>query len=66
MKIISWNIRGLDSSHKKRFMPKLIKERDPDVVLIQEMKIEKFESMVVQRLWGITNVDYAESGAHGR
>ncbi|KAI8563375.1 hypothetical protein RHMOL_Rhmol03G0107200 [Rhododendron molle] len=56
MKIISWNIRDMGSSVKKRFLTKLIKERNPDVIMIQETKIEKFEVVAVQRLWGNTRV----------
>lgn len=65
MKIISWNIRGLGSSVKKRFVSKLIKDRSPDVLLLQETKIERFERSIVQRMWGSYDVDYAESGAVG-
>lgn len=46
MKILLWNIRGLGSTVKKRFVSKLIKERGPDVVIywdsIRFQNLEKF------------------------
>lgn len=65
MKIISWNIRGLGSSVKKRFISKLIKERAPEVLLIQETKVDKFEIDSIRRMWGKVEVDFAEVGAEG-
>ncbi|KAG5539950.1 hypothetical protein RHGRI_020247 [Rhododendron griersonianum] len=62
MKIISWNIRGLGSSTKKRFVSKLIKDRYPDILFLQETKIERFEMSVVHRMWGTADVEYAEYG----
>ncbi|KAG5556812.1 hypothetical protein RHGRI_007162 [Rhododendron griersonianum] len=63
MKIISWNIRGLGSSVKNRIVTKLIKDKSPDVLLLQETKIVRFKMSVAQRMWGSFVVEYAESGA---
>lgn len=65
MKIISWNIRGMGSSVKKRFLAKLIKERRPDMCMIQETKLERVDKGMVQRVWGDFDVDFADSGAVG-
>lgn len=43
MKIISWNIRGIGSSLKKRFISKIIRERSPDVLFLQETKVESLK-----------------------
>lgn len=56
MNIISWNIRGLGSSVKKRLVSKLIKDGNPDVLFLRETKIESFESSVFQRTWGSSDV----------
>ena len=40
MKFISWNIRGMGSEVKKRFVSKLISHRNLDFMLIQESKME--------------------------
>lgn len=65
MKIISWNIRWLASSVKKRFVSKHIRDRSPNVLLLHETKIERFEMYVVQKMWGSSDVAYAESGSVG-
>lgn len=41
------------SSIKKRFLYKLIKKRKPDMVFIQETKMESLDRSVVQRTFGV-------------
>jgi endonuclease/exonuclease/phosphatase family metal-dependent hydrolase len=38
MKIISWNIRGLNGRSKKKMLRDLILAEKPDIVLLQETK----------------------------
>ncbi|KAH7843740.1 hypothetical protein Vadar_020239 [Vaccinium darrowii] len=52
MKIQSWNTRGLRSRVKKRFLIKIIKDRRPDIMFIQESKLEQVELSDYQRFWG--------------
>lgn len=66
MKIITWNIRGLGSTVKKRFLSMLIKERSPGIFLVQETKLESVEVLDIQKLWGKANVDFVVSGAVGK
>lgn len=65
MQIISWNIRGLGSSVKKRFLFKFIKKRKPDVVFVQETKLESIDVFAIQKIWGRGNFDFAYSSAVG-
>lgn len=65
MQIISWNIRGLGSSVKKHFVSKLIKKRKPDLIFIQETKLECIDRFVVQKLRGSGDFDFAFSNATG-
>lgn len=65
MQIISWNIRGFGSSVKKRFVSKLIKKRKPDMILIQETKMESIDRFIVQKLWGNGDFEFAFSEASG-
>ncbi|KAH7861840.1 hypothetical protein Vadar_031605 [Vaccinium darrowii] len=65
MKIISWNIRGLSSAVKKRFVNSLLKERKPDILLIQETKVEQMEDFHVKKLWYDTELEYAVVNANG-
>ena len=50
MQITTWNIRGLGSNVKKRFLAKLIKKRKPDMMFVQETKLEAVESFAVQNM----------------
>lgn len=65
MQIITWNIRGLGSSVKKRFLSKLIKRRKPSMVCVQETKLEFLDRIAVLKLWGNSDVDFACSSAVG-
>ena len=39
MKVISWNIRGLNSKGKQRYLKERLKVEKPQVMLIQETKV---------------------------
>ena len=41
MKLISWNIRGLNGSHKQEIIRNLIRDQRPNILLIQETKMKK-------------------------
>ncbi len=41
MKILSWNIRGLNGIHKQEVIRNMIRDQRPDVFLIQETKMKK-------------------------
>ena len=41
MKIITWNIRGLNSSHKLDMVRNLVREHKLAILLLQETKMEK-------------------------
>lgn len=62
---MTWNIRGLGSTVKKRFLVKLIKEGKPDMVSIQETKLESVERIAIQKLWGGTNMEFECSNSVG-
>jgi exonuclease III len=38
MKIITWNIRGLNGRSKQRILRNCVKSEDPDILLLQETK----------------------------
>lgn len=46
MRIISWNIRGMGSTVKKRFLSKLIKERGLDMVMGRNLKLKGLKSLL--------------------
>ena len=41
MKVLSWNYRGLGSKAKEEATKELIRLAQPDILLIQETKMEK-------------------------
>lgn len=43
MKIISWNIRGLNNPHKKDMVRNMIRANKSDIVLLQENKMPKYK-----------------------
>lgn len=48
MKLLSWNIRGLNSQGKQRYLKEKIKNKKPQIILIQETKVlaVKLESIL--------------------
>lgn len=65
MQIISWNIRGLGILIKKRFLSKLIKKRKPDMVWVQETKLEAIDSIAIRNIWGGNNIEFSSSSSVG-
>ena len=41
MKLISWNVRGLNGAHKQEIVKNLIRDQRPIFLLIQETKMKK-------------------------
>jgi len=65
MKIISWNIRGLQSFEKKREVRNLVQEKNPFILCIQETKLSVFDSIVCKSMWGGENVDFSFQSSVG-
>lgn len=65
MIILSWNIRGLGSRVKKRFQIKIIKDRRPNIMFIQESKLEQVELSDYQRFGGNLGVAGVFSKSEG-
>ena len=52
MKVLSWNCRGLGSKVKEEAMKDLIRLAKPDILLIQETKMENDSFLQVsEKLW---------------
>jgi exonuclease III len=67
MKIITWNIRGLNSKSKQRILRDCIKEESPNILMLQEMKCAGMEAEIIfQRIWKGCNYIHTDSvGASG-
>ena len=58
LKIISWNVRGLNNPQKRDNVKNLLKEWKCDVVCFQETKLDRANSFVVKSLWGSPFFDW--------
>jgi len=50
MKLISWNLNGLNAVHKKGHLTKYVKEEKPDVICFQETKTQN--STIIHKMLG--------------
>lgn len=55
----------MGSFTKKKFLFKLIKKRKPDMIFVQETKLEDIDRFDVQKLWGNGNFEFAYSKSNG-
>lgn len=51
MKLISYNIRGLGGKVKKKEIQKLVREQKPNMLCVQETKMEVVDRKVCAQLW---------------
>jgi exonuclease III len=67
MKMLSWNIRGLNAKSKQGFLRERIKKEQPDILLLQETKcVGEEASFTLQKCWKQANhVEFDAKGATG-
>jgi exonuclease III len=67
MKILTWNIRGLNGRSKQRTLRECIKVENPDLLLLQETKCAGAEAEIIfQRIWRDCNfISTDAAGASG-
>lgn len=58
LKLLSWNVRGLNNPHKRDIVKDLLEEWKSDVVCLQETKLDSTISTIVKSLWGRPFVDW--------
>ena len=51
LKIISWNVRGLNDSQKCLIVKNLLREWKCDVICLQETKLAGLDRQMVGKLW---------------
>ena len=59
LKIISWNVKGLNERDKRLRVRNLIRKWGPNVVCLQETKMQLINKAVIRSLWGDQHVDWA-------
>ena len=63
VKIISWNVRGLNEHDKRLRVRNLIRKWGPNVVCLQETKMELIKRAMIRSLWGGQHVDWSNLGS---
>jgi hypothetical protein len=52
LKLLSWNVRGLNDPKKREVLKNWLTEWKVDVVCLQETKLDKVDWKVIQSIWG--------------
>ena len=58
LKLLSWNVRGLNDPHKRVVVKNLLREWKCDIVCLQESKLDSTNSILVKNLRGSPFVDW--------
>lgn len=66
MNMISWNVRELGGKVKKNEVRSWISQEKPDLISLQETKMESINLRLCQRLWGNNDVEWAFKPSEGR
>ncbi|KAL4637756.1 hypothetical protein ACB092_03G099300 [Castanea dentata] len=59
LRLLSWNVRGLNNPRKREVCKNLLKEWKCDFVCIQEAKVSSIDGAFVRSLWGSPFTDWA-------
>ena len=65
MKIISWNVRGLNSKEKRAQIKNALKLWNGDIICLQETKLDHIGRAVIRSLWGNRFADWAYQESEG-
>jgi len=59
MKVISYHVRGLDEFEKRNKVRRLVSEKNPFVLCLQESKLSVVDDLLVTAVWGNSPSDYS-------
>ena len=65
LKIVSWNVRGLNDCDKRLCIRNLIRLWKVDVVCLQEMKLGEVDRRLIKSLWECPHLDWLSMGSNG-
>ncbi|XP_028064362.1 uncharacterized protein LOC114267521 [Camellia sinensis] len=65
MKLLSWNIRGIGQSEKRRKIRNIVQERMVDVLFLQETKKVGVSKELVKSIWPYDDLEYMSVDADG-
>ena len=58
IKILSWNVRGLNDPDKRKVLKGLLKRWNCSVVCLQETKLKEVDRTIIRSLWGDRRVKW--------
>ena len=58
LRIVSWNVQGLNDSRKRLIVRNLLREWNCDVVCLQETKLVGMDRQLICSLWSCPYVDW--------
>ena len=58
LRIVSWNVRGLNNPRKREVVKNLLRGWKCDVVCLQETKLATVDLAIIRSLWGIMHVGW--------
>ena len=59
LRLLSWDVRGLNNPQKREVCKNLLKEWKCDIVCFQETKVSSIDVAFVRSLWGSPFIDWA-------
>jgi exonuclease III len=65
VQILSWNVRGLHDPGKRLRIKHMLKIWRPDIICLQETKLELISTAIVRSLWRCHHVDWMFLGSNG-
>ena len=65
LRIVSWNVRGLNEQDKQLQVRNLIQKWEENIVCLQETKMDLINRGVISSLWGGQHVDWLYLGSVG-
>lgn len=65
MKIVSWNVRALGATSKKRLVKDALIKYQPDIVIHQETKCRWVDREIVKEIWSFCFVGWSFQSSAG-
>jgi len=64
LRMVSWNVRGLNDARKRLVVRNLLQEWNCDVVCLQETKLASMDRQLICSLWSCPYIDWVALDAN--